>query len=890
MKRCIFIFLCMISHYLSAQSIEGMVVDQADQNALENASIVLLDTDSIMRYFTRTTPNGKFNFSKIEKGEYLLLVTYPKFEIYSQPLHIENNTVDLKKIGINSQSNLLEEVVINQRIPIKIKGDTIEYDAGSFETEKNAKLEDLLRRLPGLTVSASGEITAQGKSVSKVLIDGEEFFGYDPKIAIRNVRADAVDKVQVYERKSDEAELTGIDDGVRLQTVNVVLKEEARSGIFGNANANIGTNHLFDANLFVGKFNRSERLAVTGNWNNMGNSGDASRIRMNNQIIGHPQHKNVGMNYENNFFEKKLHLTSSYNFSNNGMANESANYNRRILNDNQTQETTRESTSENDNRRHTLRSRIRYRIDSISNLNIRLDGGKGRQSSASTSSSNTLRNENIKANEFKSRNNSESDSENMNLRLDYRRRLNKKGRSLNLHLNTQTDNTTSNNQVNEQTKLYDALGIIQDTVIVDQTRLSENKSNNLGAAINISEPLTKHLNLTLGYNFNSSSRNALVNAYDNDANVLILDSVYSKNETNDAHTNGMNVNLNFHSEKLNINLSNRTTHRHQALADSYRDIELSRNFWQNNLNANISYRITNNKNLNIGYQNNTNVPSFSQLQPIQPPTNELYRQLGNPNLGRETNNNISFNFNKFSLLKASSFNINANSGFTKNAIVNRSIIDTEGRTTTTFVNIQDHINWNGRIHANYTRPILNGSVQLGPFTSAQFSNNYGYINGDLNRSNNTNTQVGINSNKQNSKNIDFNVNVSLGVNNEVNSIQKELNNTAFRSSANADLKYFLPLKFSLTQVIFYSYTGKSKVFPDPIRQFYMNLELTRKLLKDESLLLSVKAFDVFNSFNNTNRSFNNNNFSETQQEMLTQYFLVGMKWDFNKNLGKKKEN
>lgn len=890
MKRCIFIFLCMISHYLSAQSIEGMVVDQADQNALENASIVLLDTDSIMRYFTRTTSSGKFNFSKIEKGEYLLLVTYPKFEIYSQPLHVQNNPVDLKKIGINSQSNLLEEVVINQRIPIKIKGDTIEYDAGSFETEKNAKLEDLLRRLPGLTVSASGEITAQGKSVSKVLIDGEEFFGYDPKIAIRNVRADAVDKVQVYERKSEEAELTGIDDGVRLQTVNVVLKEEARSGIFGNANANIGTNHLFDANLFIAKFNRSERLAVTGNWNNMGNNGDASRIRTNNQIIGHPQHKNVGMNYENNFFEKKLHLTSSYNFSNNGMANESANYNRRILNDNQTQETTRESTSENDNRRHTLRSQIRYRIDSISNLNIRLDGGKGQQSSASTSSSNTLRNENVKANEFKSRNNSESDSENLNLRVDYRRRLNKKGRSLNLHLNTQTDNATSNNQVNEQTKLYDALGIIQDTVVVDQTRLSENKSNNLGAAINISEPITKHLNLTLGYNVNSSGRNALVNAYDNDADVMILDSLYSKNETNDAYTNGMNVNLNFHSEKLNINLSNRTMHRHQALTDSYRNIELSRNFWQNNLNANISYRITNNKNLNIGYQNNTNVPSFSQLQPIQPPTNELYRQLGNPNLGRETNNNISFNFNKFSLLKASSFNINANSGFTKNAIVNRSIIDTEGRTTTTFVNIQDHINWNGRIHANYTRPILNGSVQLGPFTSAQFSNNYGYINGDLNRSNNTNTQVGINSNKQNSKNIDFNVNVSLGVNNEVNSIQKELNNTAFRSSANADLKYFLPFKFSLTQVIFYSYTGKSKVFPDPIRQFYMNLELTRKLLKDESLLLSVKAFDVFNSFNNTNRSFNNNNFSETQQEMLTQYFLVGMKWDFNKNLGKKKEN
>lgn len=889
MKKYILIFLCIISPYLFAQSIHGVVVDQSDKKALENASIVLLDTDSIMRYFTRANPSGKFSLEKIEKGEYLLLVTYPKFEIYSQPLEIKNDNIDLKTIGISSQSNLLEEVVINQKIPIKIKGDTIEYDASSFETEKNAKLEDLFRRLPGLTVSASGEVTAHGKSVSKVLIDGEEFFGYDPKIAIRNIRADAVDKVQVYERKSEEAELTGIDDGVRHQTINVVLKEEARQGIFGNANASAGTNSLFDFNAFAAKFNRSERLAFTGNWNNMGNSGDASRIRMNNQIIGSPMHKGAGVNYENNFLERKLHLTSSYNFTNNSTANESTNYNKRVLNDNQTQETTRETDSENDSRNHVLRSQIRYRLDSLSNLNIQLNGGKGQQTSTSNSNSSTLRNENILANEFESRNSSESDSENLNLRVDYRRRLNKKGRSLNLHLNTQLDNNTSTDQVDERTDLYDSEGLFENSVIVDQTRLTENKSNVLGASVNITEPIAKRLNLTLGYNFNTNSHTALVNAYDNDSNtsIGILDSLYSKNEKNISHNNGIDVSLNFHTDNLDISVSNRTAHRHQELTDSYRDIELSRDFWQNNLTANLSYRINNNKNISIRYQNDANVPSFSQLQPIQPPTNELYRQLGNPDLTRETNNTINLNFNKFSLLKASSFNINASSGFTKDAIVNRSIIDEEGRTTTTFVNIQDHVNWNGRVHANYTKPVLNGTVQFGPFTSVQFSNNYEYINGDLNRSNNTNVNAGINANKQNSKNVDFNLSLSLGVNNEVNTIQRDLNNTAFHSSANTDLKYFLPFKFSLTQVLFYSYTGKSKVFPDPIQQFYMNLELTRKLLKDESLLLSVKAFDVFNSFNNTNRSSNSNSFSETQQEMLTQYFMVGVKWDFNKNLGKK---
>jgi len=890
MKKCILIFLSIISNYLYAQqTVQGLVVDQADHRALVNASVVLLDIDSIMRYFTRTDQSGKFKLEKIEKGEYLLLVTYPKFEIHSQPLGIDNKSIDVDSIKISSQSNLLEEVVINQKIPIKIKGDTIEYDAGSFETEKNAKLEDLLRRLPGLTVSASGEITAQGKSVSKVLIDGEEFFGYDPKIAIRNVRADAVDKVQVYERKSEEAELTGIDDGVREQTVNVVLKEEARQGIFGNATVNAGTHDLFDANLFAAKFNRSERLAITGSWNNMGNNGDAGRIRMNNQIIGSPTHKSAGMNYENNFFEKKLHLTSSYNFTNNGTANESSNYSKRVLNDDQTQETTRDSENWNDNRSHTLRSNIRFRVDSLSNLTLQLNGGKGSQSSASSSSSSTIRNENILANEFESKNSSEGDSENLNMRVDYRRRLNNKGRSLNIHFNTQLNNSTSSNQVDETTNLYDSLGVFEKSVIVDQTRITDNKSNGLGASINLTERISKQITLTAGYTFNTTSRNARINAYENETNLSMLDSLYSKDEQNLALHNGMDINIHFQEGKFSGNLTNRITHKQQELTDGYRNIDLARGFWENNLNAHLNYRISNSKNLTLGYQNNANVPSFSQLQPLQPPTNELYRQLGNPDLKRETNNNINLNYNKFSLLKASSFNMNANGGFTKNAIVNRSIIDNEGRTTTTFVNIQDHINWNGRVHANYTRPIFNGTVQFGPFTSLQFSNAYEYINGDLNRSNNTNANAGINANKQNSKNVDFNFSLTLGVNNEVNTIQRDLNNTALRSSANADLKYFLPFKFSLTQVIHYGYTGKSKVFPDPIQQFYMNLELTRKLLKDESLLLSIKAFDVFNSFNNTNRSFNNNNFSETQQQMLTQYFMMGVTWDFNKNFGKKSD-
>lgn len=252
MKKIILFILNVLFIYTSwgQSQIHGKIVDKADNKALTNASIILLDQDSVLKHFTRANEDGNFQIKNINKASYILIVTYPKFELYSKNIDLTQNQ-NLNTIALSSRAKLIEEVVIKQNLPISLKGDTIEYNAASFETERNAKLEDLLRRLPGLTVSGNGDITAQGKSVSKVLIDGEEFFGYDPKIAIRNVRADAVDKVQVYERKSQETELTGIDDGKRFQTINVILKEEARKGIFGNTEVLAGTSNLYAGNIFA---------------------------------------------------------------------------------------------------------------------------------------------------------------------------------------------------------------------------------------------------------------------------------------------------------------------------------------------------------------------------------------------------------------------------------------------------------------------------------------------------------------------------------------------------------------------------------------------------------------------------------------------------------------
>ncbi|GGH09088.1 hypothetical protein FAZ19_02210 [Sphingobacterium alkalisoli] len=896
MKRisALFIFLFLGHLAISQVSVAGKIADQADDGPLANASIVLLDQDSIMKYFVRADENGKFQLKNVITGSYLLLVSYPKFEVYSQPIVVENEDLNLESIKISSQANLIEEVIVKQKLPITLKGDTIEYDAGSFETEKNAKLEDLLRRLPGLTVSADGAITAQGKSVSKVLIDGEEFFGYDPKIAIRNVRADAVDKVQVYERRSEQSELTGIDDGVRLQTVNVVLKEEAREGVFGNLEALYGTDNLYAGNLFAAKFNRTERMGVTANTNNMGASGREGNLRMNNQIQGEPVFTSIGANYENQFFDRKLNVNANYNLNDNSNRNERDSFNKQIQSNGEVRETTRTSRSMSNNQSHGVRSQFRIRIDSTQNMDVRINAGLSQQESGNSSNSKTRGEGGNDINEFESDQNTKTDSRSNDIRLNYRKRLNKKGASLNVHVSNDYSKSDSENRTDETTTQF-----IENTETnIDQRRLGDNFSNNFSAEANFGNRLSQQINYSLGYSFSNSNRKNFLDAFDLDANGTPseLDLNYSQRQHDFSTNQGINATMNFNHELLNINVSNKTLYKNQNLEDSYRDVDLSRSFWDNSFNMDINYRLSSRKNLRVSYQNSNTIPSFEQLQPTQPRRNELFIPIGNPDLERATNNNFRLNYNTISLLKGTNLNLNGDIGFVVNPIINQLQIDRETNVTrSSYVNISDKSTWRASMNGNFNKPMFNKQVQFNIFSSLNYQNSFSFIENsesmsfELNNLQNTNGNIGIGVNEQNAKGFDFEVNARIGANNQLNSLRSDLNYTNMTGSSAGYIKYFFPWKFQATTNVNYSYEGPTKLYPQSIHQFYANVELSKKLLKNESLIASVKAFDIFNTFNNVNRSISDTDFTESRQLILTQYVLVGLKWDFNKNLGKKND-
>ena len=237
MKKFITLFTSIIIFSFSSiaqlSKVSGSVNDQTENKPVKNAVIALLITkDSILYKFTRSNAEGKYLLKDVKPGNYILMTTHPYYADVLEDIEVKGD-VEFPPYALISKAKLLQEVIVKSGSPLKIRGDTTVYTADSFKVSANANVEELLKKLPGIQVDKDGKIKAMGETVEKVLVDGEEFFGDDPGMAVKNLRADAVKEVQVFDKKSDQSEFTGIDDGKTQKTINLKLKDDKKTGYFG---------------------------------------------------------------------------------------------------------------------------------------------------------------------------------------------------------------------------------------------------------------------------------------------------------------------------------------------------------------------------------------------------------------------------------------------------------------------------------------------------------------------------------------------------------------------------------------------------------------------------------------------------------------------------------
>ena len=277
MKFTILLFLlfCLGSGSLFAQSnysIKGAAADSVAHVKLKNTTVVILNAkDSILRAFTRSDENGAYTIGNLGKGKFILLLSYPGYADYVDTFTLDSvkTSYDFGTINMKLKSRILQEVIIKgTAAAIKIKGDTTEFNAAAYTVQPNAKVEDLLKQLPGIEIDKDGKITAQGQTVNKVLVDGEEFFGDDPTLVTKNIRADMVDKVQLYDKKSDQAAFTGIDDGQKTKTLNIKLKADKKNGTFGKTEDGDGPGGYYQGQVLFNAFHGKEKFSVYGTISN----------------------------------------------------------------------------------------------------------------------------------------------------------------------------------------------------------------------------------------------------------------------------------------------------------------------------------------------------------------------------------------------------------------------------------------------------------------------------------------------------------------------------------------------------------------------------------------------------------------------------------------------
>ncbi len=282
MKKTLLLFLLVLffSSLLRAQkadgNIKGKLVDTSAKQALSDATVSLLNAkDSSLVTFTLTNKQGVFEIKGLETGSYNLLITLQGYQSIKKLISVtaNNNQIDLGEVPVHKEYKTLSEVVVNTEPPVVIKEDTVQFNTSAFKTKPNATVEDLLKKLPGVEVDKDGNVTSQGEQIQKVYVDGKEFFGTDPKLATKNLTADMVESVQVFDDMSDQAKFTHIDDGSKQKAINLKIKKDRNKGIFGRALAGYGDQGRYEGNLSLNKFNASERVSVLANVNNINKQG-----------------------------------------------------------------------------------------------------------------------------------------------------------------------------------------------------------------------------------------------------------------------------------------------------------------------------------------------------------------------------------------------------------------------------------------------------------------------------------------------------------------------------------------------------------------------------------------------------------------------------------------
>lgn len=899
----------------STITIKGKIIEDTSKLPLESATVYLTSAqDSTIIDYTISDKNGNFSLStrKITKLVFLK-VSFMGFEDYTQEITELSVNKDFGVLNIKDQPNSLSEVVVTgQAPPVRIKQDTLEFNASSFKVRPDSNVEALLKQLPGVEVSSDGKITVNGKEVNNILVNGKPFFGKDGKVATQNLPADIIEKVQVSDTKTKEEELAGQAASSEEKTINLTIQEDKNKGLFGKFSGGLGTDDRYESSGLINYFKNDQKFSFLGSSNNinsigfsmdevfdsmgggrnMYSSSDGS-FNIDGQQFGGgngiTQSNMIGLNYSDKI-GKKIDPSASYFYNSAETENDTRSKVENLLPENKFTTESMGSTR-NVSNGHNVNVEFEAKLDSLTTLSIRPNLRKNNSRFTATRAQNSVDEFGVALNESNSYTNNTSDNVSFQNDLYFFKKMKKNGRSLSFNFNNENSNDQSDNQDISSTILYKESG--NETISRNLIENNEDKNDKYSASITYSEPITDSLSFSVGGRY--TWRNSV-----DDTETFNFDGANNRYSIkNDSLSNYINsttkivnpfVSLNIRKKNYSgrINFGTEITRFENFSNYLDENTKLNKDYIFPTVNGYFNYRFSKSKSVYMNYRYSVNLPTANQILPVINISNPLNTIVGNPDLDPTKRHGFYFGFNNYDYATRSGFYLYSGGTIYNNQIVSSTVFDDSAKRNTTFENT-------GTTYDGYIGFSLDKSFKTEGHTfkySLGISANYDLSKGLTN--NQAYEAEALSLNPEVELSWEYGELLTITPSYRYNFSDTKFKNYSLDGSSNfthnlkLETTSYWPKHFVFGND--FGYTYNSNIADGFQKDFYLwNMSLGYNFFKDQ-LLAKVKVYDLLDQNVNATRTITPTAIQDVENTVLRRYAMFSLTYKIEKFAGKKKNS
>lgn len=900
--------------------VSGRVIEAGTKEPVELAAVQLLSLpDSAQVAGMTTSTQGYFSLSKQKPGKYLLKVSFIGYVTKIIPVQLTAN-VPAKKMGnieLATDAVMLQEAVVVAEAPqVTVVEDTLMYNSSAYRTPEGAMLEELVKKLPGAEIDDDGNVKINGKDLKKIMVDGKEFFGGDVKTGLKNLPVDMVDKLKTYDKKSDLARVTGIDDGEEETVLDLTVKKGMNQGWFGNADLGVGTKDRYTGRMMLNRFVDKTQFSIIGSANNVNDQGFSGggggpRWRSNNGLNAT---KMLGANFATQTNKLELGGSVRYNFQDADIS--SINSSERFL---QNGNSYSNSNNKNRNKGTNLNAdfRMEWKPDTLTNIIFRPNFSYGRTNNASRSESGTFNEDpfnlivnpndylnfdnlsddplkDIRVNATNSASLSKGKSLSGNATLQVNRKLNNRGRNLTFRGVFGYGDNDNDQYTQSETRYYQLLNHLGGDSILyrNQYITTPTRNYNYTAQVTYSEPIAKATFLQFSYQFqykySKSDKTtfdlldypdwaiggALPSGYESHA----VDSL-SKNAEYRYYNHDASVGLRFIRPKYQLNVGMSFQPQNSTLSYKKGDymIDTTRTVFNFAPNMDLRFRFSKVSQLRFTYRGRSNQPTMENLLPITDNSNPLNIRMGNPGLKPSFAHTMRLFYNTYNAEKQRGIMTHFSFTATQNSISNSTRYNEEtGGLITRPENING--NWNAFGMFGFNTALKNKKYTINTFTNVNYQNNVAFLYNQDTKNNDRNTSTGLTLGERVTGSyrndwFEFSLNGSINYTAERNKLRPENNQEPYTYSYGASTNITMPWKMTLaTNIANQSRRGyrDSSMNRD---ELIWNAQLAQSLLKGAATV-SFEVYDILRQQSNISRSLSADMRSVSEYNGINSYCMV----------------